>query len=194
MRISAAVRAKARVTPPKRTQLTAPQVKKVLSEPPQLRQKRFAIRQDRLSPAYIEGPYTAIFHSTCAHCGKLSLLRRKAKYCEEHQNLYGREGRYQYAFAFNPFHFPEIFGATLLVQLSRQGFWNPANPKGLTRDHRVSVNEAIKNNYDPFYIKHPLNCELMPWLENNRKNTQSSLPFQDLVKQIDAWESRGLCS
>lgn len=140
--------------------------------------------------AAISGPFTPLFRTTCAHCNAPILGRRKFKYCSSHSDLYGRDGRYRFAFSFNPFKYPEIFGATALEQLKAQGFWNPKNLKGLTRDHRVSVNEAIRNSYDPFYIKHPLNCQLMPWDENNRKNTESSISYRELVALVDAWEAR----
>lgn len=107
----------------------------------------------------------------------------------DHRDLYGRDGRYQYAFAFNPFHYPDLFSAEDLNTLRTQGFWNPANPQGLTRDHKVSVNSAIKNGYDAFYIRHPLNCELLPWLENNQKKTKNSISYDELVKLVDAYES-----
>ena len=59
---------------------------------------------------------------------------------------------------------------------------------GYTRDHKVSVNEAIKNNYDPYYIKHPLNCELMSFNDNNKKKTKSSISYDELVKKVDEYE------
>ncbi|WP_146039482.1 MULTISPECIES: hypothetical protein [unclassified Variovorax] len=112
----------------------------------------------------------------------------------EHVGLYGREGRYRYAFTFNPFSLPEVFGETTLRSLAEKGFWSPANPEGLTRDHRVSVNEAIRRNLDPFYIAHPINCELMTWHANNRKKTKSSMAYDELVAMVDRFEARRLCS
>ena len=52
----------------------------------------------------------------------------------------------------------------------------------LSKDHKVSVNEAIKNGYDPYYISHPLNCEIMPWIENNKKDKNSSISYNHLVQ------------
>ena len=62
------------------------------------------------------------------------------------------------------------------------------NPNGVTRDHRISVNEAIRNGYDPYYITHPLNCELMLFEENNKKNTKSSLSYIELVRQVKEYD------
>lgn len=136
----------------------------------------------------VDGPYSKLIHKKCAHCGATTVSRRATKYCDEHKELYGREGRYRFVFSFNPFLLPSIFSSDKLIQLKAQGFWNPKNKEGLTRDHRISVNSAIKHNYDPFYITHPLNCELMPWLENNKKKTSNSLTYAALVKQVDAWQ------
>ena len=36
----------------------------------------------------------------------------------------------------------------------------------ITRDHKISIFDAIHMGYDPYYITHPLNCELMPWIDN----------------------------
>lgn len=64
------------------------------------------------------------------------------------------------------------------------------NINGLTRDHKVSVNEAIRNNYDPYYIKHPLNCESMLFSDNNKKNTKSSISYEELVRIVAEFERK----
>ena len=65
------------------------------------------------------------------------------------------------------------------------------NINGLSRDHRISVNEAKKFNYDPYYISHPLNCELMPHQQNNKKKTKSSTTYDELVKLVNDYDNRG---
>jgi len=67
--------------------------------------------------------------------------------------------------------------------------WSYSNTNGLTRDHKISVNEAIRNNYDPYYIKHPLNCELMSWKKNNKKKTKSSITYSKLKQLVDAYDA-----
>jgi hypothetical protein len=114
--------------------------------------------------------------------------RTRRKYCRDHAAQYGGAGRNLYAFTFNPFLHPEIFSPAVLANITAMGFWRPDNTQGLTRDHKVSVNEAIHNGYDPHYIKHPLNCEIMGWGENNRKKTRSSIDYADLVALVDAYE------
>lgn len=81
-----------------------------------------------------------------------------------------------------------MFDLSLITQF---GFRNSkTNPNGITRDHRVSVNHAIRNNYDPYYIKHPLNCELMTFNENNSKNTNSSITYEELVRIVDEYDNK----
>ena len=60
---------------------------------------------------------------------------------------------------------------------------------GLSRDHRVSITEAIKNEYPRFYIKHPLNCEIMTQRENSSKGKKSSITFDILKQLVDNFES-----
>jgi hypothetical protein len=52
------------------------------------------------------------------------------------------------------------------------------------------VNEAIKNNYDPYYIKHVMNCELMLWIDNIRKYKRSSISYEELKKLVDEYDQR----
>jgi hypothetical protein len=35
-----------------------------------------------------------------------------------------------------------------------------------------------------------MNCELMLWEENNKKNTRSSITYQELVKLVDEYDSQ----
>lgn len=152
-------------------------------------------RKNHLSPRNkenIEGPYTKLFFNKCSHCDKLFYNKRNIKYCEEHSILYGRNNRNKYAFTFNPFDYPDLFNLELLKEKGwycKGGRYKKWNPYGLTRDHKISVNEAIKNNYDPYYIKHPLNCELMSFEKNNKKKIKSSLTYQQLLKIVDKYEN-----
>lgn len=121
----------------------------------------------------------------CFHCSKLFSSDTRRKYCSEHSNLYKADNRNRYAFSFNVYDFPSLFDIT---ELKEVGFYHPIkNPNGLTRDHKISVNEAILNNYDSKYIKHPLNCQLMSFQDNNKKKTKSSLSYDNLVTMVDKW-------
>lgn len=137
----------------------------------------------------IVGAYCKLFTNRCAHCELISLSRARRKYCEVHAALYGDSGRNRYEFTFNPFLHPEVFSEATLRLITELGFWSPKNRNGIVRDHRVSVNEAIKHGHDPYYIKHPLNCEIMDWQSNNKKKTQSSLSFCELVKLVNEYDA-----
>ena len=128
----------------------------------------------------------------CKVCNKKLLLQSPKYFCstckELHSNL-----RMEYRFKFNVYHYPELFDIELLNKIGwyaprgKSGKWNP---NGLSRDHKVSVAEAIKNNYDPYYITHQLNCELMPHSFNNTKNSDSSLSYSSLIKLVDEYDAK----
>lgn len=131
-------------------------------------------------------PFSKLKQCTCKHCGMQWKNRSVVMYCNDHKELYSHAGRAKYWFTFNVYHYPDLFDLNMLACI---GFRNTAsNPNGITRDHRVSVNEAIKNNYDPYYIKHPINCELMLFSDNNIKHTDSSITYDDLILQVLAYE------
>lgn len=118
----------------------------------------------------------------------------KYKYCSSCSYLYKNNNRNRYAFSFNVYQYPDLFDLSLI---ERYGWFSHGgkykfNPNGITRDHKVSVNEAIKNNYDPYYIKHPLNCELMSFKENDKKKTQSSISYNDLIKIVNEYDQKWL--
>jgi len=135
------------------------------------------------------GDYTKIYNLTCSHCKGKFINRSPIKYCKEHSDLYKNNNRNRYAFTFSMSKYPDIFDC-MAEQLKEFGMWSYTNTNGLTRDHKISVNEAIRNDYDPYYIRHPLNCELMSWLVNNKKNTQSSLEYEELKCMVDEYENK----
>jgi hypothetical protein len=135
----------------------------------------------------IIGPFSKLFMPTCGHCGNKFVNRRSVKYCHAHSDLYKSNNRNRYRFTFSISKYPDLFGSYSLL-LKTHGMWSPTNTNGLTRDHRVSVNESIKNNYDPYYITHPLNCELMPWNQNMIKRTDSSITYEQLVILVNEYD------
>lgn len=147
----------------------------------------------RIRKNLIAGPYTKLYHCTCSHCGKKELKRRNVKYCDRCSYLYKSNNRNKYRFTFNVYHYPNLFD---LNELQEKGWFSPGgkagkwNPQGLSRDHKVSVNEAIKNCYDPYYITHPLNCELLSHTINNKKNTESSIKYDILIKLINDYDKK----
>lgn len=142
------------------------------------------------TPKTASGPFSQIYECNCNHCGLKFFSRLKKKYCNTHRNLYSISAKQGYKFTFNIYHYPKLFDLKLLKQIGwfspggRAGKWNP---NGLSRDHRISVIDAILNNYDPYYITHPLNCELMPHTENNKKKTKSSITYDELKNMVDEY-------
>ena len=132
------------------------------------------------------------WNNRCMHCDNFFVSQARSKYCPEHADLYKSNGRNRYAFTFNVFHYPELFDLELIKDKGwhSHGGRYDYNPEGLTRDHRVSVNESIRNGYDPYYIKHPVNCEIMTFSENDRKKARSSISYEDLVKEVDMYEQK----
>lgn len=129
----------------------------------------------------------------CKHCGTPVISRNAYGYCAEHRLLYSGAGRARFQFTFNFVDYPDIFDLDAIMALIKMYGWRSTNGpnknlNGLTRDHKVSVNEAIRCGYDPHYIKHPLNCEFMLQSENIRKGTKSSMNYSDLVQAVDDYE------
>ena len=134
----------------------------------------------------IVGSYTYVYCKKCKHCGDIFYTREKVRYCPIHANLYRKNYKEKYKFTFNIYKYPNLFDLSLI---EKYGWYNnKTNKNGITRDHRISINEAIKNDYDPYYIKHPLNCELMFMYENNKKNINSSMSYLELIRQIEEYE------
>lgn len=138
-------------------------------------------------------PYSKLYTCSCKHCNTITLRRQVQWYCDQHCHLYSSNGRAKYKFKFNVYHYPDLFD---LKHLAKVGFFAPRgkagkwNPNGLSRDHKVSVNDAIKFNYDPYYITHPMNCQLIPHVVNNTKNTNSCISYVDLVRIVDDYDSK----
>jgi len=126
------------------------------------------------------------FNCTCKHCDSKFQSLRCRYYCDNCVEHYSHAGRARYWFTINVYKYPELFD---LESLNKIGFRSNENPNGYTRDHKVSVNHAIKHGYDPYYITHVMNCELMLWEENNKKKTNSSISYEELVKIVDQYDS-----
>jgi len=62
------------------------------------------------------------------------------------------------------------------------------NPNGIVRDHIVSRADGWQNGYNPEHIRHPANCRFITNFENIKKNSSSSMTYQELLERIGAWE------
>ena len=140
----------------------------------------------------VVGPYSRLIGCQCAHCDVRWVARTWRKYCDEHVGAYSPVARQGYLFSFNPFQYPDLFTPEQLAWCKQVGPYSHSNRAGWTRDHKVSVNDAIRYGYDVFYIRHPLNCDLMSFEMNNAEKTNSSMSFAELAALVDAYEAARL--
>lgn len=94
-------------------------------------------------------------------------------------------------FTFNVYDYPEEFPLKLLEEY---GWYTPANRgnnlKGVSRDHKISVDWGLLHNIDPYIISHPANCELMLHDDNNKKKTKCSLTIEELEGLVKEWDAK----
>ncbi len=64
------------------------------------------------------------------------------------------------------------------------------NQNGVSRDHMFSIKEGFINNIDPYYLSHPANCVLMRHVDNNKKKTNSTITFSELVERIKSFDEK----
>lgn len=132
-------------------------------------------------------------YRNCNHCQTTFFAQTYKKYCSDCSPYYMAEARNRYKFTFNVYKYPDLFDLDLINTVGwyapggKSGRWNI---NGLSRDHKVSVNSAILNNYDYYYITHPMNCEIITHKLNNTKKTRSSISYVDLVKLVDAFDAK----
>lgn len=152
--------------------------------------KSVAVKPIKIKPEIV-GQFTKIHLCTCKICSNKFYYKSVRQYCDN-CNTKSSNKRSRFKFRFNLYDFPNLFDLELL---SSVGFYGPGgkskrwNIDGLSRDHKVSVSDALLYNYDPFYISHPLNCELMPHRENDKKKGRSSIAYIDLIKIVDEFEN-----
>lgn len=147
-------------------------------------------KQYKWSTSDIVGPYSRLFNCVCSHCHSMFLTKKKSKYCTSHTDLYSN-ARNRFQFTFNVYHYSDLFNIKLITEYGwySPGNRGPKNNNGVSRDHRISVNQAIKHNYDAYYISHPLNCKIMLHSDNKKKYTKSSINYKKLVALVDLYES-----
>lgn len=146
-------------------------------------------KQGRVGTSTPKLLFTKLANCSCGHCGLKFVARTRRKYCNNHIELYKNNNRNRYAFTFSIKTHSKAFTEQELNLLRKLGMWSYTNTNGVTRDHKVSVNEAIRNSYDPYYIKHPVNCQLMLWRDNNKKKTKSSITYAELIELANAYDA-----
>lgn len=139
-------------------------------------------------------PYLYSKIISCKICKTLIKKIDKKMICENCQPLKWQNNKDQYSFKFNVFEYPDLFDLELLKNIGWVSFGGKRggtkNLEGLSRDHKVSVSNAKKYGYDPYYISHPCNCELMTMPSNNKKNSNSSITYEDLKILVDSYDAK----
>ena len=137
--------------------------------------------------------YSKVYYCNCGHCDTRFTARQKTKFCGKCNIKYTPEYRSRYKFTFNVYKYPDLFDIDYIKEVgwySRGGKAGEWNPDGLSRDHRVSVSAAIKNDYEPYYIKHPINCAIMKMTDNNKKKARCSISYEQLVAEVNEYDMR----
>ena len=125
---------------------------------------------------------------TCVCCNRVETTKGrfqsdKCSFCNDSLTYRG-----QCEFKFNLKDYPSEFDFRLL---NEHGMFSPRNnPKGVSRDHMLSVRYGKDNKIDPKIISHPANCRLMLQGDNTRKQSESSITLNELMIRIAEWDSK----
>lgn len=139
---------------------------------------------------HVAGEYSKVFFRTCKKCDVAFFSATSKQYCFQCKCAVQRATDI-FSFRFNVFHYPDLFDLTLIEKYgwySQGGKRKYKNTNGISRDHRVSVSEALKNEYDYYYITHPINCKLMHQSANSSKGSKSSITYAELIKLVDEYD------
>ena len=131
--------------------------------------------------------FSKLHKCVCKHCGLVWYGRYEVRICVNHSHLYSCSGRALFSFTFKLVDHPLLFDLSII---KKYGMRSQTNIYGVVRDHKVSVYNALKNGYDPYYIRHPVNCELMLASDNSRKHTMNSITYNELVEAVKKYDSR----
>lgn len=151
-------------------------------------------RKKRYTPIIDSAIGCVLNRCICKTCDLHFVAKEAMRYCNDHRNSGPKNARMNYRFKFNVYDYPELFDLELIAKF---GWYSPGgkagtmNINGISRDHRISIADAIKHHYDSYYITHPLNCELMQHEQNNKKKGNSSITYADLVASIILFDFAG---
>lgn len=124
----------------------------------------------------------------CVVCGKIEFTTgrfqsKKCSFCNDSLTY-----RRQCEFKFNLKDYPEEFDFELL---SEHGMFHPKkNPKGVSRDHMLSVQYGKSNRIPSHIISHPANCRLILQGDNTRKQSDCCLSYDELLDRIKIWNDK----
>ncbi len=139
----------------------------------------------------------------CKDCNKKLDYRNETGYCvkcrskNKFNEAFGlnkiklKQYRQHCIFNFNLATYPNEFNFTLIEEYGWYRAKNHGdNPKGVSRDHIVSVKYGFDNNINPEIISHPANCQLMQHNKNISKNTKCDITYEELLEKIEVWNKK----
>lgn len=126
-----------------------------------------------------------LYTTCCKFCNKPFSHKLYIRVCNKCQHLKWNNIKDQYSFKFNVFDYPGLFNLEQINQIGWVSFRGKNyNPNGLSRDHKISISDAKKYGYDPYYISHQCNCSIILQKDNNKKNQKSSITYEQLVHDV----------
>lgn len=100
----------------------------------------------------------------------------------EHEKCNITSYRYMASFHLTANIIPKIKGFHLLEKF---GWYNQINnPRGVVKDHRLSILYGFTNNINPDILAHPANCEFLTYQTNCSKSSKNSISLSDLKEEI----------
>lgn len=134
----------------------------------------------------------------CEYTGKIWWYNGRYRKLSPYRKSIKKQYYDRCAFKFNVYEYPDIFNLELIDQY---GWYYCPNKKhkdkiknvnGISRDHKVSIKEAFENSYNPYYISHLMNCELVKHSENKKKNSNSSITYEELIILVKEYDIKNL--
>ena len=87
--------------------------------------------------------------------------------------------------------FPSEFNFNLILE---NGWYKAKNHGdnlgGVSRDHMFSINQAFIAKIDPYYISHPVNCQLLLHSDNSSKHSKCSITKEELMERVNRWNEK----
>ena len=119
-------------------------------------------------------------------CADAAVREMRAKKITDAYTSYRKQAQFKFSIAQYPF----MFDSSLIKEYGWYSATNHGgNVNGLNRDHRYSIYDGFNNKVDPYYLSHPVNCELMPHGDNIRKYIKSSITKEELISMVNEWNN-----
>ena len=103
------------------------------------------------------------------------------------KKVYKHFTKFQFALS----NYPNEFNFALIEE---HGWYKAKNRgdnlNGISRDHRLSVVDGLRQMINPLLLAHPANCRLLRHNDNVSKGANSSLTLDALLERIEAWNLR----